>query len=1033
MSTCNEIAQSHSNSNLSRPRALTTILYEPGDGFYLLQRHVERLRAAHIYLGSTSPGFIDELSWSVGSGLMQELWGVVRSTGETFPQRVRVEVTHDCRIIATSRIMVTGPLTTLTVCLDTRPTVPRHAEHKTTDRANYDSARGRVDACLDLEGVRMPFDVLLWNPAGFVTETSISNVAVEMHYDQSSSPRFVTPRVTSGLIAGVMRQELLSVGFLEEGDIRIEDALCAAQEGRRIIAFNALRKVFEVKIITALPQPSLFRELPFPMGVGVIIDCYDSYTNNLLPCLNTANLPPQEFERYLESSVAVIRLHTFPWPVFRDHVLPHLEWVIISPGPGRPDNTRDFGFCAELLRTSEVPVLGVCLGHQGIASAHGGSIISSGDVVHGRTVLVHNNNVGVFANVPSAQMVRYNSLCVDPENIPEDIHVTAWARSSDGATIEIMGLQHRHKPQYGVQFHLESTCSDHDTARRIMQSFALVVAQHSKHRAASSTKLPDICRTTSYIDFSKLRSVSPCIDTQIKQPLRVLSQQLVVQATPVEMCSYLVEACQEDLGINVFWLDSARSSPNDPLSRYSYLGTSNRSIQYEPGTALLHKGMEDVSLPLRPGQSFWSWLDTLQRVIHENSANDAIAAPNFQCGLVGYLSYEMGKESLDGYESSTRNTAYSGPLAQFMLIDQVLAFDHHTGVWHAMGLIRGSADSRMDALSELLPCQFGITELEFYSWIRTLEIPQPFPSSTRKSALPSLFDFNYTHDSYMDSIRRLIQKIGEGESYEMNLTGQFTGLLHDTPSLKDVFALYGDIRTKNPACYSALLCFTRTRTHVLSTSPELFIELSGVGGTEALMKPIKGTLRRTPCRCAPCTDPDGCEVNRALQDAQRLAAFEADPKERAENLMIVDLIRADLQNFCHTSSVTVKKLMDVEASETVYSLVTSVEGKLVPDVGPVEAICRTFPPGSMTGAPKLRSVELLEDLEGHQPRGIYSGCLGYISVNNRASFNVVIRTLVIQDCKASVGAGGAITWLSDPDSEWDELFLKARSVLQDRV
>jgi para-aminobenzoate synthetase len=150
-------------------------------------------------------------------------------------------------------------------------------------------------------------------------------------------------------------------------------------------------------------------------------------------------------------------------------------------------------------------------------------------------------------------------------------------------------------------------------------------------------------------------------------------------------------------------------------------------------------------------------------------------------------------------------------------------------------------------------------------------------------------------------------------------------------------------------------------------------------------------------------------------------------------IQIVDLIRADLQNFCHPSSVKVEKLMDVEASETVYSLVTSVCGKLVSGVGPVEAIRRSFPPGSMTGAPKLRSVELLEELEEHQPRGIYSGCLGYLSVDNKASFNVVIRTLVIRDGKASVGAGGAITWLSDEQQEWEEVFLKARSILQGRI
>ncbi|KZO99685.1 ADC synthase [Calocera viscosa TUFC12733] len=770
------------------------------------------------------------------------------------------------------------------------------------------------------------------------------------------------------------------------------------------------------------------------MGVGVIIDCYDSYTNNLLPCLNTANLPQRDFEEYLRDNVAVIRLHTFEWQFFRDHILPRLDWIIISPGPGRPDNNKDFGFCAELLRCAEIPILGVCLGHQGIGYAHGGRIIPSVEAMHGRTVVVHNTGGGIFENVPAAEMVRYNSLCIDPRDVPTDVQVTAWSRYSDSSSIEIMAVQHRTRPQFGVQFHLESTCSDHDASYKIMKNFASIVARARENKGPGPSSLPEVCKSASYIDFSRpgLSLGDPLKD--FIPPLRVLTQKLDMHLSPAALFGSLLRESGDSVGVNAFWLDSARTSQHDPLSRFSFLGTTNRCIRYDGQKIYMTIGVKDVTLRSGSRPTFWAWLESLQHAIQSNVTHDPTFSPDFQCGLVGYFGYELGKESLEGYEPVTKmDTVASSPLSEFMIADKALVFDHRTEAWFAVALIQSSSNYQDTELSHILPCSLGISETEFSCWTRDLESAMPASLAKCGDLLPDRFEFSRTRESYCAAIRRLIQHIGDGDSYEMNLTGQFTGILPAQPTLTDIFALYSDIRTRNPATYSSLMSFAKTRTHILSTSPELFLQLSGDDGTSALMKPIKGTLRRTPCRCDPCIEPAECEASRAREDEQRLAVFAADPKERAENLMIVDLIKADLQNFCHTSSVKVQKLMDVEASETVYSLVTSVEGKLVPGVGPVEAIRRSFPPGSMTGAPKLRSVELLEQLEEGQPRGIYSGCLGYISVNNRASFNVVIRTLVIRDSIATVGAGGAITWLSNVDNEWDEVLLKARSVLQGRI
>ncbi|KAG9077829.1 Protein phosphatase PP2A regulatory subunit B [Ceratobasidium sp. UAMH 11750] len=226
----------------------------------------------------------------------------------------------------------------------------------------------------------------------------------------------------------------------------------------------------------------------------------------------------------------------------------------------------------------------------------------------------------------------------------------------------------------------------------------------------------------------------------------------------------------------------------------------------------------------------------------------------------------------------------------------------------------------------------------------------------------------------------------------------------------------------------------------MSCSPELFIRFDGENGRQAVMKPIKGTLKRSKCRCGglcklPACGPRKaeCDTARFKKDEERIKAFVNDPKETAENLMIADLIRANLLEFCDPSSVDVTKLFALETYENVYSLVSTITGAIPPSVGPVEGIRRCFPPGSMTGAPKLRSVQLLDTLETSRWRGIYSGCLGFLSLDDRAVFSVVIRTLVAYGDRLSYGAGGAITWLSDVDGEWAEVVLKAQSVLKGRV
>jgi para-aminobenzoate synthetase len=181
------------------------------------------------------------------------------------------------------------------------------------------------------------------------------------------------------------------------------------------------------------------------------------------------------------------------------------------------------------------------------------------------------------------------------------------------------------------------------------------------------------------------------------------------------------------------------------------------------------------------------------------------------------------------------------------------------------------------------------------------------------------------------------------------------------------------------------------------------------------MKPIKGTVA-----VSSDLDEDSLIKNELAKDV----------KELAENLMIVDLIRNDLHRISPPQSIKVPKLMQVESYETVHQLVTTIQSQIRPSIGPVQAIKSIFPPGSMTGAPKLRSVQILDALENGEERGVYSGCLGYICVSGAVDQSVVIRTVVRHGDNLELGAGGAITWLSDPKKEWEEVLIKAKAVAE---
>jgi para-aminobenzoate synthetase len=254
---------------------------------------------------------------------------------------------------------------------------------------------------------------------------------------------------------------------------------------------------------------------------------------------------------------------------------------------------------------------------------------------------------------------------------------------------------------------------------------------------------------------------------------------------------------------------------------------------------------------------------------------------------------------------------------------------------------------------------------------------------------------------YAEAFNRVQEQLRAGNSYEVNLTYR-----DDIGRAGDPLATYLRLRATNPAPYAGLL--RHRGTHLLSSSPERYATIDRRRWLET--KPIKGTTPR----------------GETAEDDERLrATLATDPKSRAENLMIVDLLRNDLSMVCEVGTVEVPSLMEVESYASVHQLVSTVQGRLRDDVTTVDALRALFPAGSMTGAPKHRTMEIIDEVE-ETPRGLYAGAFGWICADGRADLGVVIRSLyAATDGVWRVGTGGAITVRSDADQEWAETLWKA--------
>ncbi|HTA96921.1 MAG TPA: aminodeoxychorismate synthase component I [Solirubrobacteraceae bacterium] len=709
----------------------------------------------------------------------------------------------------------------------------------------------------------------------------------------------------------------------------------------------------------------------------LLVDNYDSYTYNVFHLLAAVS----------GEEPIVIHNDMVSWRALSRW---DFDAIVLSPGPGRPERWHDFGVCSDILRSSEVPLLGVCLGHQGIGHVLKATVTYAPTVMHGRLSSVRHCGSGLFEGIPQDfEVVRYHSLAVSGP-LGEEGREIAW--TADGI---VMGIEHATRPMWGVQFHPESICTEY--GHRLFENF-YALAEERKPKRARRLNRPSVpprrCRRRGAAD-SDMRLLTRTIEGEPQAEL--LFERLFGK---------------EDFA---FWLDSASTSTK--LGQNSYLGSSMGAsrlvFEYDVEQGILTRHTSNGVV--RENGSFFQVLD---REL-EDRAIEPPQDPDHGLvgGFVGYLGYELKADC-----GATNSHHSDVPDSVQMLANRVIAVDHVRGRTQVLALTEGNEPEAQEWLA-LAEREVRDALAAEATGMTSNGTPTPAAEETRAALTagqaemtpsgtpipppkdPVVFRPGRGREQYLADIARCQSALGAGESYEVCLTDQ----IH-TDAEPDPWTLYRGLRRSNPAPFAAYLKLGELA--VVSSSPERFLSIDRE--RKVMARPIKGTAPRSP-------DPEQDEATR-----KELAE---DEKTFAEHLMIVDLLRNDLGQVCEVDTVRVPELMAIERYATVYQMISNIEGVLERERSPIDCVRACFPGGSMTGAPKLRTMEIIDDIE-REARGVYSGAIGYFGVDGVVDLSIVIRTIVLRSGATTIGAGGAIVMQSDPAEEFDELLLKARAPMR---
>lgn len=445
-----------------------------------------------------------------------------------------------------------------------------------------------------------------------------------------------------------------------------------------------------------------------------------------------------------------------------------------------------------------------------------------------------------------------------------------------------------------------------------------------------------------------------------------------------------------------FILDSGMDA--ERLGRYSFVGADPFAYFKSKGEkiSIYERGKGEKKIKGSPFKALKDYLNTYKFVsaVSEN-------VPPFIGGAVGYFSYDLGEqiEDLPGRSKDDLKI----PDCFLAFYEKVFVYDHllNKAFLCTLGLSAGEEKAKELAVEKMRHFKEEIYRIP-EGRIKEVNLNE-IPSDKKRNGKITIPKSNFTREEYCLAVERAKEYIAAGDIYQINLSQRFEISLDMSP-----LELYMRLRTLNPAPFAAYLDFGEII--VASSSPERFLRVSE---KEVETRPIKGTRPRGE-------DP--------IRDEELKNELLNSEKDRAELVIIIDLERNDLGKVCMPGSVKVPELIILESYATVFHLVSTVVGTLSPDKDIVDLLLAAFPGGSITGAPKIRCMEIIDELEGLK-RSIYTGSIGYISFNGNVDLNIVIRTFLIKNNRAYFQVGGGIVADSIPEHEYQETLDKAKALI----
>lgn len=417
-------------------------------------------------------------------------------------------------------------------------------------------------------------------------------------------------------------------------------------------------------------------------------------------------------------------------------------------------------------------------------------------------------------------------------------------------------------------------------------------------------------------------------------------------------------------------LDSSKEDKT--LSKFSFIGLNPFMTFEAKGNTCLIDDVEVIGEPF----------DVLEKLIEKYKISEEVYSHiPLISGAIGYISYDVCRILEELPNSSMEDFDISD--IKFIFYNNIIIFDLYNNKQYITSL--KGIDEEIDLIINKIKSTVHIEEYKV--------------KETRKN-----FISNFNKSEYKTAITTMKNYIVSGDIYIANMTQRFY-----TDSTEDSFEIYKKLRSINKAPFSAYMNFNDFQ--IISSSPERFLE---VNNRKVVTRPIKGTR------------PRGKNKEEDKKNSLELLNSE---KDKAELLMVVDLERNDLSKVCKPHSVKVTELFKLETYATVFHLVSTVEGELKDEVSAIKCIKECFPGGSITGTPKIRAMEIIEELEALK-RNIYTGSIGYFDFRGNADFNIAIRTIIKKDNKAYFGVGGGITYDSNEEDEYNETLDKAKALMR---